>query len=242
MAWVETESLSFTARHESDDEAYAQRTLDRLEDLRLRLEERFDEAPGRGDRDRPPLAGLAQRRAPVPARRPACRGAGRTPLPRRLGDGRRSFTSSTTSTPTAARPARTPCRRCAGPRSASTRRSWSPPTTRGCHRRGARAVRPLPALGVADRGRRPVLRRSTGLFRAAANTRMRKGGPPSFPPSARDAIILGGTVFELLERERGPDACSAARLAPAARAAPSARSSSRSAPAIATSSASGDAT
>ena len=46
MAWVETESLSFTARHESDDTAAAQRTLDALEDVRLRLEERFDEAPG----------------------------------------------------------------------------------------------------------------------------------------------------------------------------------------------------
>ena len=46
MAWVETESLSFTARHESDDDACAQRTLDRLEDTRLRLEDRFDDAPG----------------------------------------------------------------------------------------------------------------------------------------------------------------------------------------------------
>ena len=47
----------------------------------------------------------------------------------------------------------------------------------------------------------------TSLFRAAVNTRMRQGKPPSFPPSARDAIILGGTVFDLLERERGRDAC-----------------------------------
>ena len=44
MPWVETESLSFTARHETADEACAQRTLDRLEDLRLRLEDRFDDA------------------------------------------------------------------------------------------------------------------------------------------------------------------------------------------------------
>jgi hypothetical protein len=36
---------------------------------------------------------------------------------------------------------------------------------------------------------------------------MRGGNPPAFPPSARDAMILGGTVFDLLERERGPDAC-----------------------------------
>jgi hypothetical protein len=39
------------------------------------------------------------------------------------------------------------------------------------------------------------------------HTRMRRGRPPAFPPSARDAMILGGTILELLERERGPDAC-----------------------------------
>src|SRR6187549_3716785 len=45
MAWIETESLSFVARHEAQDSDSAQRTLDALEELRLRLEERFDEAP-----------------------------------------------------------------------------------------------------------------------------------------------------------------------------------------------------
>jgi len=46
MAWIETESLSFVARHEAEDTDCAQRTLDALEDLRLRLEERFDDVPG----------------------------------------------------------------------------------------------------------------------------------------------------------------------------------------------------
>jgi hypothetical protein len=45
------------------------------------------------------------------------------------------------------------------------------------------------------------------LFRAAVSTRLRERRAPAFPPSSRDAIILGGTVFDLLERERGPDAC-----------------------------------
>ena len=36
---------------------------------------------------------------------------------------------------------------------------------------------------------------------------MREGGRPTFPPSPRDAIILGGTVFDLLERLRGAAAC-----------------------------------
>lgn len=41
MSWIETESLSFAARHDSEDSAFAERTLDRLENLRLRLEDRF---------------------------------------------------------------------------------------------------------------------------------------------------------------------------------------------------------
>jgi hypothetical protein len=46
LPWVETQSLSFTARHDSGDSAFAERTLDRMEELRLRLEDRFEVVPG----------------------------------------------------------------------------------------------------------------------------------------------------------------------------------------------------
>jgi hypothetical protein len=36
---------------------------------------------------------------------------------------------------------------------------------------------------------------------------MREGKPPSFPPSAADAQLLGGTVFSLLSRAAGRGAC-----------------------------------
>ncbi len=88
--WVETESLSFTARHEEADEDSAQRTLDALEDLRLKLEDRFDDAPGRRHGRRPPHARLAERRASLPARGAPRRRSGRPPLPGRLGDGARA--------------------------------------------------------------------------------------------------------------------------------------------------------
>ena len=39
-------------------------------------------------------------------------------------------------------------------------------------------------------------------------TRLREGERPRFPPSRRDAVILGGTVFDLLDRHRGHEACS----------------------------------
>jgi hypothetical protein len=47
----------------------------------------------------------------------------------------------------------------------------------------------------------------TSLFRAAVITRLREGERPAFPPSRRDALILGGTIFDLLDRHAGPDAC-----------------------------------
>jgi hypothetical protein len=38
-------------------------------------------------------------------------------------------------------------------------------------------------------------------------TRLREGDKPRFPPSRRDAILLGGTVFDVLDRHAGPQAC-----------------------------------
>jgi hypothetical protein len=49
--------------------------------------------------------------------------------------------------------------------------------------------------------------RQVGLYRAAVIRRLREGSRPSFPPSRRDAVILGGTLFDLLEQRRGPEAC-----------------------------------
>ena len=49
--------------------------------------------------------------------------------------------------------------------------------------------------------------RQVGLYRAAVIRRLRESARPSFPPSRRDAVILGGTIFDLLENERGPEAC-----------------------------------
>ena len=46
----------------------------------------------------------------------------------------------------------------------------------------------------------------TPQLRGAIVRRLREGGRPAFPPSARDAQLLGGTLFALLERERGMEA------------------------------------
>ena len=47
------------------------------------------------------------------------------------------------------------------------------------------------------------------LLRAAIVRRLREGGRPAFPPEARDAMLLGGTVFGLLEEQQGTRAAAA---------------------------------
>lgn len=44
-------------------------------------------------------------------------------------------------------------------------------------------------------------------IRPAVTRRLREGGTPSFPPAARDATLLGGTVFGVLAGEHGERAC-----------------------------------
>ena len=51
----------------------------------------------------------------------------------------------------------------------------------------------------------------TAHARPAIARRLREGAGPTFPPGVRDAPLLGGTVIDLLVRERGEQA--AARLA-----------------------------
>ena len=52
--------------------------------------------------------------------------------------------------------------------------------------------------------------------RPAIARRLREGGRPAFPPGVRDALLLGGTVIDLLAREEGERAAAelACRLHP----------------------------
>ena len=43
----------------------------------------------------------------------------------------------------------------------------------------------------------------TAHARPAIARRLREGGAPQFPPSTRDAALLGGTLFDMLAREEG---------------------------------------
>ncbi len=54
----------------------------------------------------------------------------------------------------------------------------------------------------------------TKHIRPAVVLRIHERPDPSFPPGRRDALLLGGTVFDLLQREEGDDACLELALAP----------------------------
>ena len=47
----------------------------------------------------------------------------------------------------------------------------------------------------------------TRHLRPAVVLRTHERPAPSFPPARRDALLLGGTVFDLLAREEGEEAC-----------------------------------
>jgi hypothetical protein len=206
VAWVETESLSFVARHESSDAPCAQRTLDELEDMRLRLEDRFDEVPG----DvtvviHPTPAWLAAAHPFLPLARWAAAPAGRRYLAgwamatelqvlndehadRRAGgpDSRRALRGTA---------GRLYTQIVLAANNDSLPPPWGP-------RRFARYLR----WAWLIEGAAQYFSGQVALFRPAVVRRMREGKPPAFPPSARDAIILGGTIFDLLDREIGRSA------------------------------------
>lgn len=206
--WVETESLSFTARHEEADEDSAQRSLDALEDLRLRLEDRFAHAPG----DitvvvHPTPAWLNAAHPFLPAARLAAAPAGRRYLAgwamatelHVLNDDYLDRRAAGEDSLAALRG--TAERLYAQIVIGANNESLPPPWGL---RRFARYLR----WAWLVEGGSQYFAGQVPLFRPAVQTRMRTGKEPEFPPAVGDAITLGGTIFDLLERRRGPDACS----------------------------------
>ncbi len=207
MPWTETDSLSFTARFEEGDEECAERTLDRLEDLRLKLEDRFEHAPGGVTVIlHPSSAWLSAAHPFLPAARLAAAPAGRRYL---AGWATRSELHTLTD-------------------SALERRAGGPDSLRALMGTAERLYAQLVLAANNPRipppwGPRPFARYlrwawlieggaqyyagQYSSFRPAVLRRLNEGGDPSFPPSARDAMILGGSIFDLLDREVGRHAC-----------------------------------
>jgi hypothetical protein len=207
MPWTETESLSFVARHEEGDEECAERTLDELEELRLRLEERLDEAPGDVTVVIHPSSGWLSAAHPfLPAARLAAAPAVRRYLAGWVMTGELHVLND----------------------SALERRAAGEDSLRALRGTAGRLYAQLTLAGQNDQipppwspasfnrylrwawlieGGSQYFAGQVALFRAAVGRRLAESAAPTFPPSTRDAIVLGGTIFDLLDREVGRHAC-----------------------------------
>jgi hypothetical protein len=204
MAWVDTASDTFVARHDERDEADAARVLAQLEFARTRLEERFEARPGelevvlhsssaQLDTAQPwlPIA----RRFTVPAARRYMVGwAGPRELhvlcPRQLAHRASNVEGSLEMLMLA--PSALLARRYV----AAGHPALPPPLS------PARMARWGRWAWLVD-GAAQWLSGQTRHVRPALARRLREGRTPAFPPSRADALLLGGSVFELLAREEG---------------------------------------
>jgi hypothetical protein len=206
MAWVETASPSFTARHEAGQVDDAEAVLDALEAHRARLRELYPRLPGGVTvvlHDSWLQLALALPRLPM-ARRLA------SPAARRYMVG--GFTQhelhvlapaqlrELAGAPDSLQALMLTPQRVYAMLVAGTDNPLLPPPFRP---RSASTLRRVPWLleGIGQ-----YLAGQVPLLRPAISIRLREG-PVRFPPSRRDSPLVAGALFDLLARERGESAC-----------------------------------
>jgi hypothetical protein len=208
LAWVESVSPSFHARHDDVDGDDAARVLDQLERDRERLAGLFARAPGELTvvlHDGRTALALAQpyllvtRSLTAPAgRRYQAGWFGTSEIhvlaPRALEERASGAEGSREAL------LLTPSVLYAAVVVGANNPDLPPPFTPSSFARLARWA--WLAQGAAQ-----FFGRQVPHLRPAIARRLREGPAPTFPPSARDAALLGGTVFDLLAREEGEAAC-----------------------------------
>lgn len=208
MTWVETHSASFEARHEAADADDVAAVLDRLEHFRADLARWFSETPGDVTvviHGSPFMLALAHpwlelaRLAASPASRRYFGGwfthGEMHVLSPRLLENRASNVPGS-----AQALALAPEHEYAHLLIGMTNNRLPPPFTPG-------TFRFYLAWAWLCEGGATWLAGQTPHLAPAIATRLREGPAPAFPPSRRDAMLLGGSVFDLLEAEHGPEAC-----------------------------------
>jgi hypothetical protein len=212
MAWVESMSVSFRARHSEADADDAARVLDQLEQARDTLDHHFPRTVGEiavviHDSE----LGLALSHPYLLVARALTAPAGRRYLagwfsagelhvlaPRLLA--RRASAVPDSRELLMLAPAALYAQLVAG----TNNRDLPPPFTPASFNRYVRWAWLAQGAGQYFSGQ-------TAHVRPAVARRLHEGSPPSFPPGIRDAVLLGGTVLDLLAREEG--AAAAVRLA-----------------------------
>ncbi|RKQ94047.1 hypothetical protein C8N24_3924 [Solirubrobacter pauli] len=208
MAWVDTPSETFVARHDARDTADAERVLSQLELARRRLEDRFGTDLGELEvvlhsslaqlDAAQPWIPLARRLTAPAARRYVVGWAGTRELhvlaPRLLAHRASNVEGSLEMLML------TPSALLARRYVAANHPKLPPPATPGRIARWSR-------WAWLVEGAAQWLSGQTRHVRPAVARRLREGPKPDFPPSRTDALLLGGTIFDLLAREEGDRAC-----------------------------------
>jgi hypothetical protein len=215
VPWVESNSLSFTARHDSSQSDEANRVLDRLERFRDAVSGLFESTPGEVAvvlHPRPAALTLAHPWLPL-ARMVAA------PASRRYFAGWFSESAIHVLAPSALE------RRASAVPGSREALLLSPEHEYAHIVVGANNPVLPPPFSIASfrryvnwawlcEGAATWLAGQTHHLRAAIVRRLREGGRPEFPPAPRDAMLLGGTVFLLLERLEGPAAAAELAMSP----------------------------
>lgn len=208
MAWVESSSPTFAARHEQADTEEAARVLDLLERTRERLDEVFPRSPEEVTVILHRSAGALYMAQPfLPAARALTAPAGRRYQVGWFGS-REIHVLSPSALEQRASGAEgsrealmlAPAALYASVVVGTNNPELPPPFTLPSFMRLMRWAWLAQGAAQFFSGQVPHLR-------AAIGRRLREGGKPDFPPSRRDAALLGGTVYDLLAREEGVDAC-----------------------------------
>ena len=208
MAWVESSSPTFSARHEFSDSDDVERVLEGLEDERERLAEVFPRAPEEVTvvlHRSPTALYLAQPYLPVARALTA-------PAGRRYQVGWFGARVIHVLTPPALE------RRASSAEGSREALMLAPQALYASIVVGTNHPELPPPFNPASfnrllrwswlaQGAAQFFSGQVPHLRAAIGRRLREGGTPAFPPSRRDAALLGGTVFELLAREEGVEAC-----------------------------------
>jgi hypothetical protein len=217
VPWVETHSPSFAARHDSEHADEAVRILDDLEQFRASLEGVFPSTPSDIAvvmHPRPAMLALAQpwlplaRRAAAPASRRYFAGWFNSNEIHVLAPPALEHRASSSEGSKEAL-LLTPRHEYAHIVVGAHNPDFPPPFSVRTFRRYVRLAWQCEGAATYFAGQTPHLR-------PAIVRRLHEEGRPEFPPSTRDAQLLGGTIYSLLEREAGLDAAVALACAPEA--------------------------
>jgi hypothetical protein len=212
MAWVETQSASFTARHESSAGDAAQTLLDRLERFRAGLAGAFPDTPG----DvavviHPQYAQLAIAQPMLPIAQLLAAPASRRYFGGWFAKGEihvldpEALDRRASAVPGSREALRlAPAHEYAHLVVGRNNLDLPPPFT-------LRSLRDYLRWTWLCEGAAAYFSRQHRRLGPAIARRLREGPRPDFPPGLRDAALLGGTVVDLVAREEGVDA--AVRLA-----------------------------